>query len=107
MTITEQPAALTLLAKFVESTKAVVMVRRLIQVDSEHLAPERVDSCIRGAQEAQEANTDAGADTNTDARAVNDTHKSGRARKPKRHLRIVRIAQSVTPVTVIHPTASA
>jgi hypothetical protein len=49
MTITEQPAALTLLAKFVESTKAVVMARRLIQVDSEHVAPERVDSRIRGA----------------------------------------------------------
>jgi hypothetical protein len=60
-----------------------------------------------GAQEAQGADTGAGADTDTDAGAVNDTHKSSRARKPKRHLGIVRIAQSVTPVTVIHPTASA
>jgi hypothetical protein len=64
-----------------------------------------------GAQEAQGADTGAGADTDTDTDtdtgAVNDTHKSGRARKPKRHLRIVRIAQSVTPVTVIHPTTSA
>jgi len=64
------------------------------------LPPRRRNNRLPGVQE-----TDTG--TGTGAGAVNDTCKSGRARKPKRHLGIARIAQSVTPVTVIRSVASA